>query len=414
MPRPPRVHVKGVLYYVTQQGAHDQPLFRKEADAVHYLELLRQYKIKHRFNLYGYSLLSEKIALLMEPLSETTISEIMRDLTSRYSKYYNSEYCGSGPLFKGRFRASMAEKEESLGTLVRFLHTQPVFAGASDVPSIWASSRDLFLSEPAGSVLEMKNAMRPEVMELESTLHEQGLSLSVVTEAMPAADYETLELQLAKPVMGSAAFTRRLQESIQESAASRIEVPAEVPAAAVSVPVLKTAALRSFFTAALVLSLASAGGFYAWQAGFFPVKEPAVETKPLTVSAAPAVPAAPVPAAPAGKSPEVVLNGSSWDIHIIPKEKSEKTNVTNDILLFSDNKVISRSLEDNGFTPTHYNMTVNPDGKITWETMQRSESGEIIFWRGEWRGDEMRGVLNRQYPSGESKVFHFLGKSRAG
>src|SRR5688572_20906690 len=121
MPRMPRVHLTGVLYYVTQQGTHERALFREPEDNQAYLDLLVQYKSKHQFHLFAYTLLADKINLIIEPYGSATISEIMRDLTSRYSKYYNGRYGANGPLFKGRFRTVMAEKEIYLPRLIRYV-----------------------------------------------------------------------------------------------------------------------------------------------------------------------------------------------------------------------------------------------------------------------------------------------------
>lgn len=409
MPRPPRLHVKGALYYVTQQGAHDQALFRTEADTEYFLDLLRQYKTKHGFHLYAYSLLSEKIALLVEPLSEITISEIMRDLTSRYSKYYNSQYGGNGPLFKGRFRTSIAEKKESLGLLVRFLHSQPALAmTAGSANAVWASSLDLFSPQADAKVLGMKEAMCSEMNELEADLRERGLHSELVSEFMNASELSHLESQLSKPFMGSPAFVRRVQEELSESAAPKVEAETVVSAASA----VKTAAAFPVWGMALTFAVVAAGGFSLAQNGavFFksftqqiPAAASAVKA-PET--AAPQAAAKVTAAAPAER---VVLDGSAWDVRIIPMNKSEKTAIENDSLVFSQNKVASRIFGDKGFNPTNYNLSVNPEGIITWETMQRSASGEVVSWRGEWNGKEMKGVISSRFADGDVKNAYFTG-----
>lgn len=419
MPRPPRLHVKGVLYYVTQQGAHDQPLFRSEADTAHYLELLRQYKIKHRFNLFAYSLLPERIALLIEPLSETTISEIMRDLTSRYSKYYNSEYGGNGPLFKGRFRTSIAEKETNLGLLVRFLHSQPAMAaGTGNTNPVWASSRDFFSPEAGTQALPMKEAMHTELEELEFHLREAGSSRDALLEFMQASEMGTVEEQLSKPFMGSAGFVRRVQQEFSETSPSKKEAETSVSTAVAERP-----PRRGGWGVLFTFVIAAAGGIYltAQNSEMFLAKQTAaVETQSTFIDENPFEPAelstepVEMKVAPLAGASRIVLNGSSWDVKIIPMEKGEKVSVEHDSLVFSDNKFASRLMAEKGFSATNYNMTVNPDGKITWETMQRSGSGEIVSWRGEWQGKEMKGVLSSRFTNGEVKNFYFSGVMTGG
>jgi len=402
MPRPPRLHVKGVLYYASQQGAHDQPLFRSEADTAHYLELLRQYKIKHRFNLFAYSLVPERIGLLIEPLSDTTISEIMRDLSSRYSKYYNSEYGGNGPLFKGRFRTTIAEKESHLGTLVRFLHSQPVMASGGG-SAVQASSLNIFAPDNSAQTQHMKDAMRKELEEIEA-----GSSAESPASFLNPSELEAVESQLSKPFMGSPAFVRRVTEALHENSIPK----AELVETAAPAPFVLSSQILSVL---LAVSIATGGGVYfvMQKSGWLQKAEQPVS------SAVPAMPAETAKPADqtiqaSGSAPQVVLDGSSWDVKIIPMAKGEKVTIENDSLIFSGNKVISRSLSEKGFTPTNYNLTVNPDGKITWETMHRSASGEVVSWRGEWHGEEMKGVLSYRMSEGEPKNFNFVGVLKAG
>lgn len=96
MPRLPRIHIEGSLYYVTCQSHHSNELFEDSQDYNKYLDLLTIYKNKYQFKLFSYSLLSNKVYLLVGIESESSISEIMFNLNSSYTKYYNTRHGKKG------------------------------------------------------------------------------------------------------------------------------------------------------------------------------------------------------------------------------------------------------------------------------------------------------------------------------
>ena len=63
-----------------------------------YLDLIKKYKDQYGFKIFSYILMPNQLSLLLELKEETTISVIMHDLTSSYTKYYNSRYNRKGHL----------------------------------------------------------------------------------------------------------------------------------------------------------------------------------------------------------------------------------------------------------------------------------------------------------------------------
>lgn len=126
MPRLPRIYFEGALYYVVAEADHNSELFKDNADYNAYLALINKYKTQYQFKLFSFVLMSNQINLLIEPLPETTISQIMHDLNSAYTKYFNGRYEKTGHLFKERFRAILIEKETYLAGVTRFMHLLPV------------------------------------------------------------------------------------------------------------------------------------------------------------------------------------------------------------------------------------------------------------------------------------------------
>ena len=125
MPRPPRVHIDEGLYFVTSAGEYNRELFRDNGDRFHYLELVGRYKTQHQFKLFSYVLMATFVHLLIELGKTSTISDIMHDINSSYTKYYNGRYDKTGHLFGGRYQAAVIEKERYLLELTRYIHLVP-------------------------------------------------------------------------------------------------------------------------------------------------------------------------------------------------------------------------------------------------------------------------------------------------
>ena len=86
MPRLPRIHIQGSLYYITCQGHPANELFKDKQDYNKYLNLLATYKRKYHFKLYSYCLLSNNVYLLIDIGFKSSISEVMFNLNSSYTK----------------------------------------------------------------------------------------------------------------------------------------------------------------------------------------------------------------------------------------------------------------------------------------------------------------------------------------
>ncbi|MFA6357512.1 MAG: transposase [Candidatus Omnitrophota bacterium] len=126
MPRLPRIYLEGALYYVVAEAGQNIGLFKDNADYSTYLALVNKYKSQYQFKLFSFVLMSNQVNMLIETLPDTTFSQIMHDINSAYTKYFNGRYERSGHLFKERFRAILIEKENYLSGVTRFMHLLPV------------------------------------------------------------------------------------------------------------------------------------------------------------------------------------------------------------------------------------------------------------------------------------------------
>ena len=106
----------------------------------------------------------------------------------------------------------------------------------------------------------------------------------------------------------------------------------------------------------------------------------------------------------------VKLNAKTWTIQTI-SYVGKKTETGTDTLTFSDGKITSKNLSEKGYATSNYTLTLKEDGVIIWETMQRTEGGDLAFWRGELQGEMMSGMFSLHPIKGEIRDFNFTTES---
>ena len=103
------------------------------------------------------------------------------------------------------------------------------------------------------------------------------------------------------------------------------------------------------------------------------------------------------------------LNGSEWQVNLTTGGKEEGK----DTLTFQNGQIKSKYFADKGFPATNYTISI-ADGSdmATWETMQTDAKGGVLFIRGEWDKDVMRGVMSQQLDENKTKDFNFSSASK--
>ena len=72
-------------------------------------------------------------------------------------------------------------------------------------------------------------------------------------------------------------------------------------------------------------------------------------------------------------------------------------------------RILFNSIE--GFKPTNLTLTVEEGAPVVWETMQTNDKGKVVFWRGEWEGETMHGMVSRQLGEGKNEDSYFSSTS---
>jgi len=119
---------------VIQRGHNREPCFYSEQDYRHYLDDLEEAAKKHECRVHAYVLMTNHVHILVTPMVDHGISNMMQTRGRRYVYYINQGYCRSGTLWEGRYKSSLIDSDEYLLTCMRYIELNPVRAAMVEHP----------------------------------------------------------------------------------------------------------------------------------------------------------------------------------------------------------------------------------------------------------------------------------------
>ncbi|MDD5454118.1 MAG: transposase [Candidatus Ratteibacteria bacterium] len=436
MARLPRIQVEGSLYYVTCRSHHSNELFKDGQDYDKYLDLLANYKNKYHFKLFSYCLLSDKVYLLIGINSESSISEIMFNLNSSYTKYYNARQGKKGAVLEGRFKSKWIEKITYLLPLTRYIH-------------LISNKNSTYVSYSAFLGASSPIPMADEIQEVLSYL-QQGVDYKTYVEKVDLKELKDLEQKLERNrILGSKEFEYRVKTAFKAYKENREKkITAEKVVFQKHIPKNLPRRFEKYqrgllwgSVAVSMLLLLLAGYFYSRQlfwkeefeqklvelnkpqvhpvdniSGVQPADSIDINGVQPNVSVSPARP--PTNGLRAGFAAGGIsmvenithpLEGIVLEIKLEPISSEVSQNPQRDTLKFKEGKVVSNVLTKEGFGPSNYSLTYKEKGVVVWETMQSGLGGAVASWHGKWNGEVMKGVLSQKFPGEEAKTFSFIG-----
>lgn len=401
MPRLPRVHLENALYFVSMEGPYREQIFKDQADRRKYMELLSKNKTEQNFKLFSYALLEDRLHLLIEADEQFPISQIMQKMTPLYTKYFNGRYGRKGPLFQKRFRSVMVEKDAYLPRLTRYIHmTSPDYFNTSY--GVYVPQRERNFDEP---VLDLQ-------AEVEETLRllPDGNGKNAYERFMASADkqeFELLDKKLSRGFfLGSDQFISEAKKKMEEQSHREAVIVDEKDNSFAKPPIFsisgKTAVLSGLLVATICLSVFSV---YLRQESFVMlVRTMALASRPAVEQ--PAV--KPLNPKAVTLRQSVGLNDTIWEVELISVSPEGVQTPVKDKIKFQGEAFESYYFARQGFSPSNYTVTVNENGVITWETIQRNAKGEVVSWRGDWNGKQMEGVLSYRPEGRTARDFSFM------
>jgi putative transposase len=142
-----REFIKDGIYHIYNRGVEKRNIFLDEEDYKIFLYYLKTYlvppdtekktpinitRLGSNFDLYKniqllcYVLMSNHFHFVFKQFSEKAITEFMRRLTIAYVRYFNNKYKRVGPLFQGRYKSVLVDKDDYFLYLSSYVHINPI------------------------------------------------------------------------------------------------------------------------------------------------------------------------------------------------------------------------------------------------------------------------------------------------
>ncbi len=140
MSRPLRIEFEGAYYHVMNRGLAYQPIFRTRHDRLTFMDTVSEVHIRWGLRILSYCLMGNHYHLCVQT-PRVGLSRIMRHIDGVYTQRYNRRWKRDGPLFRGRYRAILIERDPYLLAVSRYIHHNPVKAGLVNRPEDYSWSR---------------------------------------------------------------------------------------------------------------------------------------------------------------------------------------------------------------------------------------------------------------------------------
>jgi REP element-mobilizing transposase RayT len=129
MARPLRLDIEGGWYHVINRGLEKREIFPDERANAHFLDLLSVLPARFALRVHAYVLMGNHYHLQIET-PKANLSQAMQWLNVSYSTWFNRLHRRVGPLFQGRFKAVLHDRDGSALTINRYIHLNPVRVAA--------------------------------------------------------------------------------------------------------------------------------------------------------------------------------------------------------------------------------------------------------------------------------------------
>ncbi|MEW6359117.1 MAG: transposase [Planctomycetota bacterium] len=244
MARPLRIEIPDGVYHVTSSGLEKRRIAADDADRENWTELLGAVCRRFDWRVFAWALMDNHFHLFLRT-PHADLSTGMHDLNSGYASRFNGRHRRSGPLFQGRFKGILVERDYHYWELTRYIHLNPVRAGLARDPEgyAWSSCRCYF--EERGA---------PEWLAWEEALGEHGRSLrearrryrKYLAEGISSRAKSPLEEARASTLLGSADFLGKMGEWLRDRTPERDVPAARELGAAISVEEIERAVCRAY------------------------------------------------------------------------------------------------------------------------------------------------------------------------
>jgi len=126
MPRAARIIAIKEVHHVYQHSVGKRVLFSTDKDYQRYLEALKAACDKFRVEVLAYSLLKDRVHLMLRPNTRRGLAQAIGRTHLVYSRYINSRRPGATSIWSNRFQSCAIDNRRLL-TIAQYVECQPVY-----------------------------------------------------------------------------------------------------------------------------------------------------------------------------------------------------------------------------------------------------------------------------------------------
>lgn len=127
-------------FHIYARGANKKNIFQDESDYLFFLRLFERYlspdekknqagvsypNFYNRVDLLAFCLMPNHFHLLLYQRQTGDLTTCMQSIMTSYSRYFNTKYKRTGPLFESRYRSSLISDDIYLEHITRYIHLNP-------------------------------------------------------------------------------------------------------------------------------------------------------------------------------------------------------------------------------------------------------------------------------------------------
>jgi REP element-mobilizing transposase RayT len=129
MPRQARLDAPGTLHHVIIRGIERRLIVRGQADRTDFVWRLGRLAVETETGVYAWALMKNHAHLMLRS-SASGLPHFMRRLLTGYAIAFNQRHRRFGHLFQNRYKSIICEEDAYFKELLRYIHLNPLRAGA--------------------------------------------------------------------------------------------------------------------------------------------------------------------------------------------------------------------------------------------------------------------------------------------
>ena len=163
MPRPPRLMYADQYYHVLNRANQKATVFHGPADYDAFVRLMSRAQEQVALSVLAVCLMPNHVHLVVRPAADKDVTKWMHWLFTTHSRHYNDKYQKVGHVWQGRFKAGVAQCDQHLLTVARYVERNAlrskIVGTAEDWP--WGSLQWRLTSKPPFELAQMPMPLPP-------------------------------------------------------------------------------------------------------------------------------------------------------------------------------------------------------------------------------------------------------------